>query len=328
MVSPTHLTVEAPARLHMGFMDLNGSLGRRFGSLGLALEEIGVRLRAEKADDIRCEGPQSTRAENYLRLLQQQIQLPGGVHLRIERVIPEHAGLGSGTQLAIAVGMAATQLYGLDFSPRQIALMLDRGNRSGIGVGAFEQGGFLVDGGRGSADSLPPLISRIAYPAHWRVLLVMHHDVQGLHGAQEKNAFRDLPAFPEATAAHLSRLVVMNALPALAEARAQEFGAAISELQNTVGDYFAPAQGGRYTSPQVTQVLQWLQREGVAGIGQSSWGPTGFAIVESDNQAQALLAGLNKNWQHDNLEFIVCSARNRGGEVKAASNIIAFKSAS
>lgn len=328
MTSPNHITVEAPARLHMGFMDLNGSLGRRFGSLGLALEEIGVRLRAEKSDDMRCEGAQSARAENYLRLLQQQIQLPGGVHVRIERAIPEHAGLGSGTQLAIAVGMAATQLYGLDFTPRQIALMLDRGNRSGIGVGAFEQGGFLVDGGRGSADSLPPLISRLVFPSHWRVLLVMHHDVQGLHGAQEKNAFRDLPAFPHQQAAHLSRLVVMNALPALAEARAQEFGAAISELQNTVGDYFAPAQGGRYTSAQVTRILHWLQREGVAGIGQSSWGPTGFAIVESESQAQTLLAGLRKNWQHEQLEFKICSARNRGGEVKSSSNIVAFKSAS
>jgi beta-ribofuranosylaminobenzene 5'-phosphate synthase len=328
MASPTHITVEAPARLHMGFMDLNGSLGRRFGSLGLALEEISVRLRAEKADDICCEGEQAARAENYLRQLQQQIQLPGGVYLRIERAIPEHAGLGSGTQLAISVGMAATKLYGLDFSPRQIALMLDRGNRSGIGVGAFEQGGFLVDGGRGSADSLPPLISRLEFPRHWRLLLVMHNDMQGLHGAQEKTAFRDLSPFPEATAAHLSRLVVMNALPALAEARAQAFGTAISELQNSVGDYFAPAQGGRYTSPQVTQVLQWLQREGVAGIGQSSWGPTGFAIVESEHQAQTLLASLRKNWQHDKLEFLLCSARNRGGEVTAASNIVAFKSAS
>ncbi len=328
MTSPNHITVDAPARLHMGFMDLNGSLGRRFGSLGLALEEIGVRLRAEKADNVRCEGEQSARAENYLRLLQQQIQLPGGAHINIERAIPEHAGLGSGTQLAIAVGMAATQLYGLDFSPRQIALMLDRGNRSGIGVGAFEQGGFLVDGGRGSADTLPPLISRLHFPSHWRVLLVMHHDVQGLHGAQEKNAFRDLPIFPEDKAAHLTRLVVMNALPALAEARAQEFGAAINELQNTVGDYFAPAQGGRYTSPLVTQILHWLEREGVAGIGQSSWGPTGFAIVESENQAQILLAGLRKNWQHEQLEFKICSARNRGGEVKTVSNIVAFKSAS
>ncbi|MGB8337814.1 MAG: beta-ribofuranosylaminobenzene 5'-phosphate synthase family protein [Burkholderiales bacterium] len=329
MTSPAYITVEAPARLHMGFMDLNGSLGRRFGSLGLALEEICVRLNAGAASDMACEGPQSARAETYLRQLHTQINLPGGVHVQIEQAIPEHAGLGSGTQLAIALGVAVTRLYGLDFTPRELASMLDRGNRSGIGVGAFEQGGFLVDGGRGAGDSLPPLISRLDFPAHWRVLLIMHHDLQGLHGGAEKNVFRDLPPFSNQTAAHLSRLVVMNALPALAEARLQEFGRAISELQNCVGDYFAPVQGGRYTSPLVTQALQWLSHQGVAGIGQSSWGPTGFAIVESEAQAQTLLDGLRTFAQSPSLEFKLCSARNRGGEVNSASrNIFAFKSAS
>ncbi len=329
MPSPTHISVEAPARLHMGFMDLNGSLGRRFGSLGLALEEICVRLHAVKSANMTCEGAQAARATQYLRQLHTQINLPGGMHIQIEQAIPEHAGLGSGTQLAIAVGMAATRLYGLDFTPRELAFILDRGNRSGIGVGAFEQGGFLVDGGRSSEDSLPPLISRLKFPEQWRVLLIMHHDLQGLHGGAEKNAFRDLPPFSNETAGHLSRLVVMNALPALAEARLQAFGAAISEIQNTVGDYFAPAQGGRYTSPLVTQALQWLAQQGVAGFGQSSWGPTGFALVESEAQAQTLLAGLRNNAMIEKLEFKLCSARNRGGEVASATqNIIALKSAS
>lgn len=329
MPAPAHISVEAPARLHMGFMDLNGSLGRRFGSLGLTLEEICVRLHARKADGLTCKGEQSVRAEKYLRQLHEQIKLPGGVHVDIEQVIPEHAGLGSGTQLAIAVGVAATKLYELDFTPRELASILDRGNRSGIGVGAFEQGGFLVDGGRGSADTLPPLISRLDFPAQWRVLLIMHQEMQGLHGGAEKNAFRDLPPFSNETAAHLSRLVVMNALPALAETRLQEFGIAISEIQNIVGDYFAPAQGGRYTSPQVTQALQWLSQQGVPGFGQSSWGPTGFAIFESESHAQALLAGMRQQNPAASLEFRLCSARNRGGEVSSIlHNVIALKSAS
>lgn len=328
MPTPALLTVEAPARLHMGFMDLNGCLGRRFGSLGLALEEICVRLHARKSDGMTCEGPQSRRAAAYLQQLHAQVKLPGGVHVQIERAIPEHAGLGSGTQMAIAVGMAAVRLYGLDLTPRQVASLLDRGNRSGIGVGAFEQGGFLVDGGRGKADSLPPLISRLDFPAKWRVLLIMDHDLQGLHGGAEKNAFAELPVFPHSTAAHLTRLVVMQALPALAETRMAEFGAAISELQSTVGDYFAPAQGGRYTSPLVTQALLWLEQHGVAGIGQSSWGPTGFALLDSPTAAQALLVDLRKFLSHPSIELKLCSARNRGGEIAlAASKIIAFKSA-
>ncbi|MFD0935973.1 GHMP kinase, partial [Methylobacterium trifolii] len=42
--------VEAPARLHFGFLDLHGGLGRRFGSIGLAIDAPAVRLAARVAD--------------------------------------------------------------------------------------------------------------------------------------------------------------------------------------------------------------------------------------------------------------------------------------
>jgi predicted sugar kinase len=35
-ITPNKITVIAPARLHMGFIDLSGSLGRHFGSIGVA----------------------------------------------------------------------------------------------------------------------------------------------------------------------------------------------------------------------------------------------------------------------------------------------------
>lgn len=318
------VTVEAPARLHLGFMDLNGSMGRRFGSVGLTLQDLGLRLHATTGLVMDAQGPQADRALRYLEMLHQELRLPGGVQVQIERAIPAHAGLGSGTQLAIAVGMAATRLYGLDFTPRELAFILDRGNRSGIGVGAFEQGGFLVDGGRGDGDSLPPLVSRLDFPAAWRVLLLFDRAKQGLHGGAEKQAFQNLPPFPDATAAHLCRVVMMRALPALAEGRIEPFSAAIGELQQTVGDHFAPAQGGRFTSPGVAAVLQWLNQQGIHGVGQSSWGPTGFAVVESELRAQSLLLELRQCWSHEtHLEFVSCGASNRGGQVSvSASNVM------
>jgi beta-ribofuranosylaminobenzene 5'-phosphate synthase len=316
------ITVEAPARLHLGFMDLNGSMGRRFGSVGLTLQDLSVRLHANASLAMQAEGPQAARALHYLHILHQELRLPGGVHMQIERAIPEHAGLGSGTQLAIAVGMAASKLYGLDFTAREIAFILDRGNRSGIGVGAFEHGGFLVDGGRGDGDNLPPLISRLDFPAAWRVLLILDRDKQGLHGGAEKQAFQHLQPFPDVTAAHLCRLVMMRALPALAEGRIEPFSDAIGELQQTVGDHFALAQGGRFTSRRVADVLEWLHQQGIRGIGQSSWGPTGFAIVESESRTQSLLRDLRQCWHHETgFEFMSCTARNRGGEVTVAQNL-------
>jgi len=64
------------------------------------------------------------------------------------------------------------------------------------------------------------------------------------------------------------------------------FAQGISEVQRVIGAYFAPAQNASaYTSPEVAQVVQWLGTHFDAAIGQSSWGPTGFAIFASQADA-------------------------------------------
>ena len=97
-------------------------------------------------------------------------------------------------------------------------------------------------------------------------------------GQAEVAAFKSLPQFPSESAEKLCRHVLMQALPALAEADLVSFGQAIKQLQEVSGDYFAPVQGGRYASAKVASLLAWLESQGVPCVGQSSWGPTGFAI--------------------------------------------------
>ncbi|MEJ2058904.1 MAG: GHMP kinase [Gammaproteobacteria bacterium] len=312
-----YVWVEAPARLHMGFIDLNGGLGRRFGSLGMTLEGMGIRLCAVTSRSIQATGPGGARAAECARRLAQAWRLPGGVHLDIEQGIPEHVGLGSGTQLSLAVGAALASLYDVGTDARDIACYTERGARSGIGIGAFQDGGFLVDGGR-SPDSHapPPLISRMDVPASWWVLLVLDRRGQGLHGNSESAAFEALPPFPDALAAHLSRVVLMQVLPALAEADLDGFGAGVSEIQARVGDYFAPAQGGCFTSPEVADAIHWLSEEGAVGLGQSSWGPTGFCLVDGEARAHALIDDARRHFSgNDSLEFLALSARNTGSRV-------------
>jgi len=66
----------------------------------------------------------------------------------------------------------------------------------------------------------------------------------------------------------------------------------------------------------VAEVLTWLERQGLAGVGQSSWGPTGFAVVGNENQALELAQTAQALWGAASpLQFMVCSARNHGGEV-------------
>ncbi|HEX7155929.1 MAG TPA: beta-ribofuranosylaminobenzene 5'-phosphate synthase family protein [Burkholderiaceae bacterium] len=307
--------IEAPARLHLGFVDLHGGLGRRFGSLGLALEDLGACVRVSRADATSIEGPGAERVCEVVALLRDRAGFRGEVRIEVERTIAPHVGLGSGTQIALATGVAISDLHSLNLTPRALAQMLDRGARSGIGIGTFESGGFVLDGGRGDDGSPPPLISRLPFPADWRVLLVFDRSREGLHGEQELAAFRRLAPFPEERAARLARLVLMRLLPALAEGRVAEFGSAVTELQAAVGDHFAPVQGGRFTSARVARALEWLQAAGAAGVGQSSWGPTGFAIVGSAAQAEALARDLDGGHAAgSDLVVRVVRGRNRGAQ--------------
>lgn len=299
----------------MGFLDLNGSLGRRFGSLGMALEELATEVTAHADDHVSAEGPQAARAEAYARSALSVLGIRGGARLSVHRAIPEHAGLGSGTQLALAVGTAIARLCGAAWPPREIAAALDRGGRSGIGLGLFEQGGFVVDGGRGEQDIPPMLISRLPFPVQWRLLLVFDPVYKGLHGGAEKQAFAELPQFPEGSAGHLCRLALMQAMPALAENDIARFGSAISAIQKVVGDHFASAQGGRFSSSRVARALEWLATNGAAGVGQSSWGPTGFALVASELQARSLVHILATDFADEGLEFMVCTGRNAPAEI-------------
>ena len=290
--SATRVTIAANARLHLGFLDLNGGLGRKFGSIGLCLDQPGTVLSLKKSRDggNRADGIEPERALRHLEAMTKALGLRGGFHLDIAKTIPAHIGLGSGTQLALAIGAAVRKLSGLPLDTRADALLLQRGARSGIGAALFEHGGLVVDGGQGAQAGVPPVLARVAYPENWRIILIHDKALQGLHGANEPAAFAALPPFPATTSAEICRLVLMQALPAIAECDIAPFGAAITRIQALLGDHFAPAQGGRFTSPRVAAALAALHQAGAAGVGQSSWGPTGFAFAESQQQAQDLAA--------------------------------------
>ena len=313
------VSVIAPARLHMGFIDLSGSLGRHFGSIGIALNEISTRLTMTKADACSISGPSCQRAQNCLTQLCQEFNVPDNLNITIESAIPEHVGLGSGTQMALAIGSALNVIYDLELSVRDIAAVSERGLRSGIGIGIFEQGGFIVDGGRGEKTVTPPILAHFDVPNDWRFILVFDQRGQGLHGIQEIDAFRDLGAFSHHEAARLCYLILMQALPAIAEHDLNKFGDVVTQLQLSVGQHFASAQGGVFTSLEVAETMHWLAEQGAVAIGQTSWGPTGFCAVKDATTAETLTKQAQEKFAHfGNLSFAVVSARNMGGEVSIA----------
>lgn len=310
------VNVLAPARLHLGFLDMNGSLGRMFGGIGMAVSAPATRLTLTRASTTTVEGPDRTRARWHLEAIRSHLSISyEHHHLVIHEVIPSHSGLGSGTQIALAVAAAVRTLEGLPLDPEGDAEFLGRGNRSGVGAGFFLKGGVLVDGGKGNTAAPPPVIARMPFPEDWRVILILDPSLKGLAGTAEVDAFSTLPVFPERDSADICRLVLMQALPALIESDLPAFGAAISDIQRRVGQHFSPAQGGPFASRQVGEAITTLGTLGAHGLGQSSWGPTGFAFAASADEAQSLVKRLKDGGRTEGLDIRIVEGRNDGARI-------------
>ena len=329
MENKSKIQITSPARLHLGFMDLNGSLGRKFGSVGLAIDSIETSITVSKnsLQNSQEYNDSNKRAYAYADLILKAYELDESVSIDVHRKIPEHAGLGSGTQLALSIGVALSELFNLNLSLMDIGKILDRGNRSGIGIGAFENGGFLIDGGKGKSAELPPITVRHDFPENWRIILLINSREKGIHGQKEYKAFKTLKPFPDNLAEKLCRLVNMIILPSLIEKNFDDFSMAIGKLQKIVGTHFSPIQGGVYFNPDIANIMNYVEKKGFMGIGQSSWGPTGFILTNSDTSAHKLVKNIRNNFLCKDLQIEIIKGRNEGSIIKSHSreNIIQNK---
>lgn len=289
--------VRTGARLHLGQFDLNGSAGRLYGGAGLAIDQPYLELAAEKSDKfliISADEEEKARAEKIAREYLSHYHLPG-IKINLAQTLPSHSGLGSGTQLCLALGFAISRVYGLACPLHELAEITDReSSRSGIGVAAFEQGGLLVDGGKSvqavaeNSFKIPPLVARLAFPPEWSILVALPRGQEKLFGSAEKKVFQTLEPMTEQMSGAICRLVLMKLLPALCEEDLTTFGEGINEIQSYLGDYFTPVQGGRYASPTGADLADFWLKLGVAGVGQSSWGPAVYGFITKKNEESFL----------------------------------------
>jgi beta-RFAP synthase len=327
------IRVRAPSRLHFGLLSLptvdrwpnfRGQEvlpARRFGSVGLMVQEPGVQLAARPAATWSADGPLAERALAYARRFAES--LPTGaaqpLRLTVERASPEHVGLGTGTQLAMAVGRASAVAFGLPhFNAVELAKRLGRGARSGIGVHGFALGGFLVDAGKRATEEVAPVAARLPFPLSWRVLLIVPPWGSGLHGPKEEDAFQRLQSqrIPLATTDALCRLVLLGMLPALAESDWAAFGEAVYDFNVRVGEVFASVQGGSYGHRQSAELVAALRAQNVPGVGQSSWGPSVFAITQDPDQALDVIRKIRKQFGLEADDVISTPSCNDGASVE------------
>lgn len=318
----TSVKIKTGARLHFGPLAAAGSSGGRFGGLGMMVASPGYALAAQPGDCDRCEGIDEAacaRVLEFIRRIRESCGALPSIRVTLSASIPSHAGLGSGTQLALAVARAASELNGeTNVDSSTLARRVGRGQRSAIGLHGFDRGGFLVDGGRVGSEQLGTLVSRIEFPAPWRLILVTTSQGKGLCGVEELKAFASQPPMPSALTSELCRIALMEWMPALIEADFNRASNAMYEFGLGVGQFFSPVQGGVFADPQIGELADEVRRRGFAGVAQTSWGPTSCILCDSESSARHLVKELSSDARWSGCLFAITEPLNRGATVEVA----------
>lgn len=312
------VVVRTASRLHFGLLAYGPAALRQFGGVGVMVSEPALELEACASDRLTVEGPLSERAGQCAHRCLEGLGSDAlrGAALYVRHAAPVHVGLGTGTQLGLAVAKAISVLAGQpELSVLELARLACRGLRSAVGTHGFARGGLIVEGGKRSTEQLAPLVARLALPREWCFVLLLPRDGHGLHGDAEVDAFDALGAIrPEMTDA-LCRCVLLELLPAAAEGDFRAFGEAVYEINQRVGECFASCQGGSYATPQLAETVALLRRHGVCGVGQSSWGPTLFALARDTEHAEQICALLRRYNVDTTAELLVARVCDHGAKV-------------
>jgi beta-RFAP synthase len=310
--------VLAPSRLHFGLLSFGQPTGRRFGGAGVMIDSPRLRLRLSTDDALSIHGPM---AERVHRAVSRYFELrpeyaPPSCRIEVLEAPPQHVGLGSGTQLALAVVAALNALAGhYTLDAATLAMLSGRAERSAIGTYGFLHGGLLMESGKLPHEAISPLERRVELPTQWQFVLVTPRHERGISGDAERQAFEQLPPVPPDTTAALRTELTERLFPAAQRGDFAAFSESLYRYGHAAGLCFAAAQSGAFATPRVAQLVETIRSLGVRGVGQSSWGPTVFAAVENAAAGESFVGKL-RNCLHADEEIMTVSVCNRGAIVR------------
>ncbi len=293
-------------------------LPRQFGGVGMMIDAPALMVQITSGAARKKMSPLELRAGEFANRAMRFFQLDSGVSFVIEVVASprQHQGLGLGTQLGLAVAAGIAELTGRGpLAPEVLARAVGRAARSSVGAYGFCQGGLIVDSGHALGDDVGELAGRFEVPEEWRVLLVTPPQGKGLAGAAELAAFAALPDTPLAVAAELEAIATEGIIPALKARNCTAFGDNVYEFGRLSGECFSAVQGGPFASPEIQQLVEWLRANGVHGCGQSSWGPTVYAILPNLATAERIAGDLRSAALFADYEVQFAAPCNRGAIV-------------
>lgn len=309
--------VRTPARLHFGLLNPIEDSARKYGGVGLSIEKGGYELEVERSEELLVVS--SLGQEERIREVAQNVcdvyNLSTGFKIKANDIIPSHVGLGSTTQLTLALGKAMTILADKEKNTIRIAKDTGRGERSGIGTYAFDRGGFIVEGG-GESD-FPPLIVRHDFPEDWYVLVAIPNVERGPEEEGEGEFFEELGSEAK-IGEKICYFLVLEMLPALVSQNVSNLGDSVTKIDELAGEAFSSQQDGMFKENTLSQIRNFLLENGAYGAGQSSWGPTIYAIAGERKEANDLQEKLTDFLEKKNIpaQVFISKPNNSGAEIR------------
>ncbi|HUX99620.1 MAG TPA: beta-ribofuranosylaminobenzene 5'-phosphate synthase [Candidatus Deferrimicrobium sp.] len=328
------IRIITPSRLHFSLIDLNGQIGRIDGGLGVALNQPNIIIEAErdidnyKLDIINSPGYSTEDLNDLTKNILKSLNIENGISLKINSTIPAHIGLGSKTQLSLAISKALCLLNNMDKTPYELACITSRAGTSRIGLSAFEQGGFIIDGGHSfgkgnqketflpsSASKAPPapILYSDTIPSDWYFVIAIPKIRHGAHGSEEINIFQEYCPISINDVQTISHIILMKILPALKERRIDIFGHGIYELQH-IGFKKVEIE---LQDEIISDLIEFCIKNGAYGSGMSSFGPTTFALIESLPKAQQLKQKIETFLKNKyETDVFITNVNNKGAQIE------------
>ncbi len=318
MTTRRPILVRTPSRLHFGLLGFGNPNARQFGGVGVMVNQPGIALQAKTSQSLRITGGFEDRIHDAAMRWAKSTNHEGELtcEFDVKQAPRLHAGLGVGTQLALAVATALNGLFDRECeSPEHLARSVGRGLRSAVGTHGFAAGGLIAEQGKLPNESISSLIEHVALPPVWRFVLTTPMEQVGLHGEHEQSAFADLPPVPSTTTQELTAIMNDRIVPSAKAGDFAGFSDAVYDFGFIAGSCFESIQGSAYNGAALTKLVERLRAHGVRGVGQSSWGPTIFAISHSTEPMWEPVEDMRFEAWCSNSETVIATPNNVGATV-------------
>jgi beta-ribofuranosylaminobenzene 5'-phosphate synthase len=371
-MSTMRIFIKTPCRLHFSLIDLNGSLNRVDGGIGLTLKNPNFTIEVLDRESLRHRGvgefawdllPENQKvletdlgqvvfsvecsdcsdpndllitvteiAEKFIKqLLEKGIitetdKFP--IKITIWDFLYSHMGLGSKTQMALAIAKAIILILDLadELDIETLTDMVGRGGTSGIGYRSFESGGFILDCGHrfgkdqekqtflpSSASNAKPArtILRYNFPQDWHILVVILNVPAGASNLEEVNIFQKHCPIPIEEVQQVSHHILMQLLPGIIEKDLTSFGKAIKSIRQLGFKKIEVS----LQHDKVKELIQFLE-ENSKCASMSSFGPTVFSIFESETEAKLIHEKIKEKFSDLGFTSYLTAANNSGAQIE------------